>query len=54
MEFFRAVPGGDGTRVLQCSVRRVYINSPKEVFDTWELGSLRKKLLPQLISEKIP
>jgi hypothetical protein len=52
--FFRAVPNGGGTRVLQYSERRVYNNSPKEVFDTWELGSLRKKLLPQLISEKIP
>lgn len=51
--FFRAVPHPSGTRVLQYSERRLYKKSPDEVFSRWDLSSLRKKLLPDLMRHPV-
>ncbi len=52
--FFRASPRPEGTRVLQYAERRRYKQKPDEVFSTWDLASLRKKLLPRLLDQPFP
>lgn len=52
--FFKASPSVSGPRVLQYSERRRYKESPEEIYKTWDLSSLRNKLLPRLLSARIP